>query len=64
MYLLYTVGGRSSADSRVMLMRHKGGDVCSAKNWERENRPVIRSGNAFGNDKGDLVQPKQIKAAR
>ena len=62
LYLLYTVGGRSSADSRVMLMRHKGGDVCSAKNWERENRPVIRSGNAFGNDNTILAGPRAVSA--
>ncbi len=57
-YLFYGAGGRNSAQSSVRALRYAGGDPCLAKSWQPCKDAVIRSGNAFGNDKTILAGPR------
>jgi hypothetical protein len=45
-YLLYGVGGRTSAKAEIRALRYVGGDVLRRTSWEQCKEPVIRSGHA------------------
>lgn len=57
-YLLYGAGGRDSATSEIRALRYVGGDPLKAKSWEKCSKPVMVSGNVFGNENVALFGPR------
>ena len=63
-YLLYALGGRASATSKICAMKYLGGDPLKPKSWEKCEKPVIVSGNAFHNENTQLVGPRSPSTFR
>lgn len=63
-YLLYGVGGRASAAAEIRALRYLGGDPLKEKSWEKCPKPVMVSGNAFGNENVALFGPRSPSVFR
>ena len=57
-YMLYVAGGRDSATSEIRALRYTGGDPLKERSWEKCQKPVMVSGNAFLNENVALFGPR------